>query len=190
MLPYDFLSLNPIFIKSGGYNPVKKKSLNEDIWICDNSLQFPGNISGLLGILPCLQNLDQKLFISLWKSLFPVHQRVTSYNQSKWKKYKKLLIINLEMSVLSQNKYIRSASELFSSFLTPFQCIKFISIGLILLTSVVLSELNSSPFPWLILRLHVFLPLLLLILKKESQKPKSIDWLSDSELLIPLNIQW
>lgn len=93
MLPYGFISLKPIFIKNVGYNPVKK-SLNEDIWICDNSLQFPGNISGLLDILLCLQNLDQKLFIQLWKSLFPVHQIVPSYKQSKWKKYKKLLIIN------------------------------------------------------------------------------------------------
>lgn len=94
------------------------------------------------------------------------------------------------MSVLSQNKYICLASELFSRFLAPFQWIKYISIGLILLTSVVLSELSSSPFPRLILRLHVLLSLLLLILKKESQKPESIDWHTYSELLIHLNIHW
>lgn len=80
MLPYGFISPKPIFMKDLRYNPVKKY-LNEDIWICDNSLQFPGNISGLLGVLLCLQNLDQKLLKSLWKSLFPVHQIVPSYNQ-------------------------------------------------------------------------------------------------------------
>lgn len=139
MYSYGFISLRPIFIKKFGYNPIEK-SLNEDIWIHDNSLQFPGNISGLLGILLCLQNLDQKPFISLWKSPFPVHQTIASYNKSKWKKYKKLQNISPEMSVLSQTNYILSASELFSSFLTPFQGFKYISIGLILHTAVVPSS--------------------------------------------------
>lgn len=48
--------------------------------------------------------------------------------------------IKPEMSVLSQTNYILSASELFSSFLTPFQGFKYISIGLILHTAVVPSS--------------------------------------------------